>query len=477
MATGIPLMTEATHLAPKFGMAWDALGRAQSCTGAMSSAVASMQKAQEVDWLENREAQVFGPESDDDRVEANKPIPTAPGVAPTRPPTPPAFPFQVPAIPGEWLESRHFEVEMLTVAGQYNSMLTAVPVKEQAAENAAQRDLDAAERNAGPASTVEFDLNIDNRRDVNAATDRVDARMAARASLIEQQYGDQLKIVAERAAKAFAQINQEAARCEAAHPDHPDACKLPWCRATIAQSRATYGENRGVTEVMIGGMSELAALYDKAMRGWFMFAVNPVTRVRLDADRREQLINIERYIYTAAEQFGLGTDGEQVVSDCKAAAKAAAEAKAAADAAARAGNCGSKKLSLNVVVGSVYLDCNDFKIGFGIPETPIGFQAEIRGATNGRHGELFVGVGNGITGVAGAAVGMQANFGRGGQVTTAGIGVHGSLGNSVIGSEDVESTINLRSSGPETEDSMTFTAGAAYTGDYGAISAYAAAHR
>ena len=36
-----------------------------------------------------------------------------------------------------------------------------------------------------------------------------------------------------------------------------------------------------------GGMTELAARYDRVMRAWFMYATDPVTRVRIDADRRQ----------------------------------------------------------------------------------------------------------------------------------------------------------------------------------------------
>ena len=480
MATGIPLLTEATHLAPKFGMAWDALGRAQSCTGAMSAAVASMQKAQEVDWIERREAQVSGPESDDDKVEAQKPLPMPPGVAPIPPPAPPAFPFQIPTIPTDWLAARHFDVEMIGVAGEYQNLLTAVGRQEQSAENDAQKEVDAQEAGAAAVAGVEFEMNIDNRREVNAATDRVDRRMAGRQNLIMSEYGDQMKRLANQAVRRWAAVTDSRDKCEAqaarANRD-PSVCTLPYCRAALPLARDVYTTNRGAAAVMIGGMAGLAAAYDRTMRAWFMYATNPVTRVRLDADRREQLINIERYIYTMVEQFGLGSDGEQLISTCKEAATAAALAQAATDTAAKAGKCGSKKLSLNVVVGSVSVDCNEFKIGFGIPETPIGFQANLRGATKGRHGELFVGLGNGITGVGGVAVGMQANFDQGGRVTTAGLGVHGTVGNSVIGSEDVEETINLRSSGAATEDSATFTTGAAFDGDLGAISAFATGHR
>ncbi|HEU4988796.1 MAG TPA: hypothetical protein VFT41_03355, partial [Gemmatimonadaceae bacterium] len=205
MATGIPLLTEATRLAPKFGMAWDALGRAQSCTGAIKIAVASMQKAQEVDWIESREAQVSGPESNDDKIEAQKPLPEPPAVSLTPPPSPPPFPFQVPSIPGTWQAAKHFGTEMLGVAGEYRGMQTGIAPREQAAEDAARKEMEAAEARAGLAGAMLFDMNIDNSRDVYQATDRVDQRVAGRKSLIMASYNDQsMRLVKQAAARGAA---------------------------------------------------------------------------------------------------------------------------------------------------------------------------------------------------------------------------------------------------------------------------------
>lgn len=466
MSTGIPLLTEATHLAPKFGMAWDALGRAQSCTGAMRAAIASMQQAQEVDWNGHREAQVFGPESNDDNVEAKKPLPLPPAESVMPPPPAPAFPFLVPSIPSNWLESEHFDVEMIGVANEYQRMLTAIRTQEQAAEPAARRALDAVEAPVGAAGGLELDLNIDNQREVDAATDRVDARMAAKQNLIEAAFGDQTRIIDQNATPRAVAIHKDRDVCTA-RSRNPAACMLPYCRAELTLAQSTYAAERGAAETMIGGMSELAADYDKAMRAWFLYATNPVTRVRLDADRREQLVNLERFIYTSAQEFGLGGDGENLISECNAAARAAAEVKAAQDAAAKVGKCNPKKLDLDVVVASIYIDCNEFRLGLA------GAKLDVRGATTGRHGELFLGVGlpGSIPGV-GADIGMQANFDQAGKVTTAGIGVHGSLGLSVVGKYDLEETLNLRSAGPDSEESATFTTGAAFEGD---LSAYAQA--
>lgn len=467
MSTGIRLLTEATRLAPKFGMAWDALGRAQSCTGAASAAIASMAQAQQVDWMESREAQVFGPESDDDHVEAKKPFPKPPSIAPIPPPRPPNFPFQVPNLPGNWLESRNFDAEMLGVAGQYQAMLAALPAQEQAAENAAQRTLYPEEATPGPAHSFEFDMNIDNSREVNAATDRLDQRMGARQALIIKAYDVQSMIILKRAGQSEEALIRARQRCDD-RTDDTDRCELAYCRAEIPFRRATYAQNLGLARVLFGGLSEVAANYDKAMRAWIMYATDPVDRLRTDADRREQIVNIERFIFTTAEGFGLGQEGQDLVNTCKAVAKDAALAKAARDAAAKAGKCGSKMINLNIIF-SVHVDCNDIQLGIGIPDTPIGFQAELRGATNRRHGELFLGLGNSITGVAGGAIGMQANFDQSGLVTTAGLGVHESVGNWLVGSENYEQTVNMRSSGPSMEDGATFSTGAAFQGDLSAF--------
>jgi tetratricopeptide (TPR) repeat protein len=125
MSTGISLLTEATGMAPNFGLAWDALGRSQSCTGAMAMAAASMQKAQEVDWTENREKVARGPESDDDHVEARKPFPRPPGTALDPPPTPPVFPWTTPKLPDKVLQPNGFD-GILADADAYDHLLTSV---------------------------------------------------------------------------------------------------------------------------------------------------------------------------------------------------------------------------------------------------------------------------------------------------------------------------------------------------------------
>ncbi len=451
LSTGISLLTEATSMAPNFGLAWDALGRSQSCTGAMAMAAAAMQKAQEVDWTEDREKVARGPESDDDQVEAKKPYPEPPGIALVPPPVPPAFPWTYPKLPGSLLQTLQSAAfaNLLPEAVAYNGLLTNLGRSEQAAENAARARADRAGGLPLPDDVVTIDIAFTNSKEAQAAVDRVDARMSARLSLVTEAYNDKLKSIA----GAFA----------------PRYAHAKTCRQRFAVASDQYDANRAAAAVYIGGMTGVSQEYGKVMRAWFRYANDPVTEVDIDFDRREQIVGMEKDMYTGAAMAGDVGDA----ADCVHNGKLDPEPDSATDAAGKPGPCKSKRADALII--NIYSDCRSFRltIGYGLRA-----KFELNGATKGHHGSLFLGVGEGfgpgIPGVKNTSplsgfAGMQANWGENGKITTAGIGLKGqahAFGNSF----QVNETINGRSSGPAQEGSASVAVAPMFAGDIKGLS-------
>ncbi len=449
LSEGISLLTEATGMAPSFGLAWDALGRSQSCTGAMAMAAASMKKAQEVDWTGHGEDVARGPESDDDQAEAHKPYPEPPGIALLPPPVPPAFPWTFPKPPGSLLRSGGFVEGVLKEANEYNTMLTHLGLSEQAAENAAEESEEAAAAAPAPDAVFVADIAFTNSKEAQAAVDRVDARMSARLSLVQEAYHDKIKAIAQAYAPRYAQAKT--------------------CRQRFEVSSQEYLENRAAAAVYIGGMTGVSQEYDKVMRAWFRYANDPSTQVEIDFDRREQVAGMEKDMYTDASLVGsLGVDGD--FEDCVHNGQLVPEPGSAKDAPGKPGPCNAKEA--DAVVVDIYSDCRSFRLTIGL-----GLKAkfEFNGATKGHHGSLFVGLGagfgpgpKGFKPLSGFA-GMQANWGENGRITTAGLGLKGqasAFGNSF----QVDETINGRSSGPAQEGSVSVAVAPMFAGDIKGLS-------
>lgn len=461
MSKGISLLTEATGLAPNFGLAWEALGRSQSCTGAMAMAAASMRRAQEVDWMGNRERVARGPESDDDKTEAKKPYPQPPGVALDPPPAPPAFPWTYPTLPAHLTSAVDFEKHMLDEHRQYDQIGTQLAATEQKARDAAQtkEEKETEGPPMPPADVFLLDISLTNAKQAEDAYNRVDARMAARLSLVQQAYHDKMIRIAKSYAAQFAAVEDQYARCQG------DGCQMAHCRAKFKLASSEYDENRAAGAVFVGGVTEVSQKYDKVMRAWFRYANEPATEVEIDYDRREQIVGMEGLVYTELMMLGEWEKGGGEYSLCVHNGKLDPPPREATDAAGQPGPCKTKKA--DAVVIHLYSDCRSFRmtVGYGL-----NLKFEFNGATKGHHGSLFigpgVGVGPGPKGFKPLSVfaGMQANWGENGKITTAGIGLKGEghlLGNSF----HVNETLNGRSTGPAQEGSASVAVAPMFAGN------------
>ena len=451
LATALPLLDEAIHLAPRFGMAWDALGRAQSCAGQMTAAIHSMARAQEVDWSEHREAQVTGKESNDDATEAARPLPMATRVALVPPPEPKPFAAELPAIPDNGHDAIGWPEVFLKTANAYFDEIDPILKRAAEDERAVSGGGEAFADNAPGGFGMIIDLS--NTREALDAVDRVQQRTSGRLMRMREAYSDRLQAIPGMLQPQYTENENKYRQCvnEARARNGDDSlCKPPYCRVVRSLDERGYELRRDAARIFIGGMAGTAKEYDKALRGWFRFADLPTTRVQIDGQRRSQLAGMEHVMFVGASQVG-DIAGHSACYDQDELNLEAMAAKAKLDSAANPGRCKAHNLNLPLFV-SVEADCKHLKISVDAFDLPVTPTFEYKVATKHHHGSMFIGVGKDAGfGLASGEVGLQANFDEGGWITTAGIGVHGSLGNSAVISASMDETINLRSTGPAVE--------------------------
>ena len=470
LATALPLLEEATRLAPRLAIAWDALGRTQACAHQMVAARNSMAKAQEVDWSEHREAETVGREAKDDRTEAQRPMPTPTRLSYDPPPAPKAFIGEVPTIPDSWTESTGWSAAFAQASNAYMNEMNPILQHAEVDENAVRGgELAVSGDGAGGIGLV---VDVSNTREAVEAVDRVQQRMSARLMMMQEAYSAKDSSIDVELAPDYAAADRKFEECKAkavASNGDWSKCEPPYCRDQRALLTRRYEGRRDAARVFIGGVMGTMQQYDRAMRGWFMFASDPVIRVRIDAQRRSQLASLEHDAFLGAAEVG-SVDRRDTCIDLPPEVRTPPEAKA--DSAADPGKCSGGTIHVERLA-EMEADCRHMTMTLAIDELPVTPIFQFRKAAKGRHGEIFIGVGKGRAwGLLNGSIGLQANFDEGGWITSAGIGLHGSVGYSAVATLDAEETLNLSSHGSLIDDgaatvsvSPRVTAAAAWIAD------------
>lgn len=452
LARAESLLTTVTRSAPNFALTWDALARVQSCTGNMTAAWASLAKAQEASWNDRRARELakHDPESNDDRVEAAKPFaePTGASIFPSLPAPPPAdLSTQTPVLGETWRENLGHPAQFIKAANAYRELAGRILQQADRQTVAAGRAADAVARQAGvKGGDVIVSVALSNDKEVTAGVEKDRYRLSARESMVLQAYADRDSAIM-REQLAVQKKREDAYRQCLATSRNSDACKLPYCRAKLADFENYYEKSRDNARVFFGGTVGLGATYDAIMRRWFMRAESPGTRISVDAERRYQLAGMTVTMFTVA--IGIGPNdvpGDECFDPQVIAALEALAVKAAA--AADPGSCGSIDLSVHAVA-SISGDCNHVRMTIDLENLPVTPTLDYKRATHDHAGSVFMGGGKEFMhGAVAGEAGLQVNFNEGGWVQ--GFGPAGSV---TVGSDDLvaisaNGMINLLNHGP-----------------------------
>jgi len=455
LATATTLLDEATRAGPKLAVAWDALARVQSCRGDMVAAWRSVATAQALDWNPTREAEIthHEPESNDPKVEAEKPLPL-PATPPTfpPPPPPPSSSVQTPTFAPDWKSERGHTAVFIQAENEY-AQIAKDALKPDANASQASENSELSTTATGGTLLV---MDISNTKAVNAAVDRVEKRAGAKFAMMQTAYHDKFRMIHEEGRQKGLEITEKYRTCQAqTRADlRPAVCDPPYCSAMVGAFSHLYQEQTDAARVLIGGVSGLMTQVNTAMIAWFNWASDPRTRARVDSRRR----------YTLAWLTSMMNAEAAMVDDASAESSlcfgpynpaAVAAAKAKADSAADAGACEKFNKSIPFIV-SIKGNCHELRVEISVP-LPATPALEYHRAEGNRDGSLFVGAGKGVAaGLAKGEVGLQVNFNEGGWVQGFGPAAHASAGNEHVAVVSAGGMVNILDHGSAGEASAGF---------------------
>jgi len=467
LATAESLLTRATTMSPTFGLAWDALARVQSCRGNMSAAWRSLAQAQEADWSDRRQRVLdkHDPESKDDRVEAQKPFPEPSGPAlfvSTSTPPPADFAAETPVIPDTWRANLGHPAQFLMTANAYQLLAGRILQQEQADDARAGRAMDAAARASFPAAHGGFvlSISIQNGREAISAIERLRYRLSAREEMLLRAHADKDSVIMRGVLADQTERQEQLTTCQQQAGPNTEryyACRIPYCKAESNALERHYAEFRDNARVYIGGVTGLAATYDKDMRAWFTWAGDPGTRITIDAERRYQLAGMVVTMFTIAAGVGPNDMPSDQCFDPM--HMTALEALAAhAEAEADPGTCSKFDKSIRFVV-TIQGDCKSLRMTFDLdldlPATPT---LDYRAASHGHNGKIFIGGGQEkFHGLVSGEAGLAVTFNEGGWVQGFGPAATVNVGNDAVATATATGMINLLDHGSAGEASVGFS--------------------
>lgn len=465
LAVAESLLTRATAMSPKFGLSWDALARVQSCGGNMSAAWRSLAQAQAVDWNDRRQRLLdkHDPESNDDRLEAQKPFiePNGPSFFVSASAPPPAdFAAETPVIPDTWTENLGHPMQFLKTANAYRTLVDNILRQEQTDEAAGSRAMDAAARRSG-ASAHGFILSIalQNGREAISAMERERYRLSAKEAMLLRAHADKDSVIMQQVLADQTNRDDQLHACQKAAGNNDKAyyaCDIPYCKAKLSALEKHYAEFRDNARVYIGGMTGLGGQYDRVMRQWYMSAGDPSVQVGLDAERRYQLAGMAVTMFTVASGVGPNDIPSEKCFDPR--EIAALEALAAAEAAkANPGPCSSFDKTIPFIV-TIQGDCKHLRmtldLDLDLPATPT---LEYQAASHGHSGKIFIGGGqDALHGLVSGEAGLALTFNEGGWVQGFGPAATVNVGNDMVATGTASGMVNLLDHGPAGEASVGF---------------------
>lgn len=464
LAVAESLLARATASAPTFGLAWDALARVQSCRGNMTAAWRSLAQAQDVDWNDRRDRilQKHDPESNDDAIESQKPFPEPAGTpyASSSSVAPANFAGETPVLADTWRENLGHPVQFLKTANAYRLLASQILKQGQDAEVAEGRARDAAEHAPTRASHGSYllSVSIQNGGQALKAVERLRTRLSAREALLLRDHADHDSVITQQLLADQRLRESTYAKClENATTDvQRTACRVPYCRSEVQAADKYYPLFRDNARVYFGGVTGLAARYDKVMRQWFMWAGDPGAQIDIDAERRYQLAGMLVTAFTVAAGVG---PNDVPSDDCFDPQKVAElEALAAKDAEkGNPGPCTAFDKSIPFVV-SIQGDCKSLRmtldLDLDLPATPT---LEYRAAEHGHAGRIFVGGGqDALHGLVSGEAGLAVTFNEGGWVQGFGPAASATIGNDLVATGTAAGMLNLLDHGPAGDASVGF---------------------
>lgn len=471
LSTATTLLTEVTHSAPRFGGAYDALAKVESCAGNTAGAWQALAAAQDVDWTEERGEELDqhdqsasnqnddNASSDDDAVEAAKPFPAPSGPSPFPPPPnrtgASAFAPVTPTLPDTWREAAARKPV-------YDAQVTGYASLDQQLTVARGRSNGSASSDAPGGPTTVFSVSFTNGKEASAGADMVFRRAGARAVMVQRAFGSKIGAIAKQQPAIDAKLWDQLQSCKRAHPGDVtgNACNAPYCKAMNAAWDAAYTQYAGAARVAIGGYAGIATAYHQAMMAWFAWAGDPVVRRDIDQQRLAYLAFLQEMGFTAASTAAGA--GDQSNALCASPLQPDLPGTVRGDAANDPGKCDKKSVYLFVVRFDMSCDQLAMTLTPFVIGGPMG-QIQYHAATADHVGTMFATLGVGI-GPSGALnvlqgqAGIGVTFDQSGLVTGAGPAVGGGIGNATItGRVSGMGMINAEEGGPVAAGSVSAT--------------------
>lgn len=417
----VPLLQEATRLAPTQAEPWLALANVLSCQGKGGAALAAARSAQGADWNTDEEERI-------DRAErkANKNAQDDPDAPIPMPPGPSPFAgygrsqqgpqFSTPTAPADIFAYVAQAPQRLATQMEYAAEANAHLSR---ADHDDDPDSDEERSTNGQSAALVIVMRYRNDYMAKRAAGDVVARSRAKLELANNEFSDAQQRLLAVAMEKQRTIDETSEKCESAATTDSNAstrCKQQECRAKNDLYQGLQQQWVGAYSTLYGAYATAAARYDKAMRAWIDYATSPGVQFSLDQERRGNLASLQSEAYSQINT-GFGPMCSQT------AAGKASEPKPDTTANEKPGPC--KKVKIDVPkTASMEADCHEltFEPDIELPLS-LGLKIHLVRAKGNEPGSLYIGAGwdanGGLVG-ANAGAGFKMTWDANGFVTGSG---------------------------------------------------------